>query len=206
MNRTFRALCRNSWLLPTTAFLLSACSTMSTPPSAPAVKIPLKTRQVALNQINNWQITGKIGVRSANDSGSATVDWVQHDNRYMISLTGPMGANSMKLTGRPGEVALDMSNGKHFTASSPEELLAKQWGYHLPVSNMKYWIRGLPVPGAISNPRYDSYNRLSSLQQQGWNVQFLSYMNSGGRDVPSRISLNSPALQVKIVVYQWKAS
>lgn len=205
MNRTQQALRIARWLFPMTVSLLSACTTLSTPPAAPGEKIPLKTRQTSLNQIQNWQINGKLAVRTQRDAGSATVDWVQRQNSYTISLIGPMGTNSFKLTGRPGRVVLNTSDGKQLTASSPEDLLAQAWGYHLPVSNMKYWIRGLPVPGSMSNPHYDTYNRLTSLQQQGWNVQFLSYMTSNGMDVPSRISLSSPAMQVKIVVYQWKA-
>ena len=42
---------------------------------------------------------------------------------------------------------LQTSDGKRYNAASPEQLLAEQWGFHLPVSNMKYWVRGLPVPG-----------------------------------------------------------
>ena len=99
-------------------------------------------REAKLSSIHRWHLSGKIALQSSRDSGSASVDWSQGLNRYNISLQGPLGAGAMKLWGQPGHVTLQTSNGKSYQAASAEQLLAKQWGFHLPVSNMNYWIRG----------------------------------------------------------------
>lgn len=187
-------------------FLLSSCSWVSTPPSAPGAQIPWKDRQVALNRIDNWKINGKIAVQTPQDSGSASIDWVQNQQRFNIALMGPLGTNSLKLWGQPGSVTMETSNGKRVTAGSPEQLLREQWGWDLPVSNLSYWVRGIPVPGGDFNGQYDQYHRLTSLVQNGWNVQYLSYMNVGAVDLPNRISISSAKLKTKIVVYQWKVA
>jgi outer membrane lipoprotein LolB len=103
-------------------------------------------------------------------------------------------------------VTLQTSDGKSFHAASAEQLLTKNWGFNLPVSNMRYWIRSLPVPDMAANTQYDSKGRLATLVQQGWRIDYLNYSNVGGVDLPERLSITSPALRVKIVVYQWRLS
>lgn len=156
-----------------------------------------------VSQINHFQISGKVAVQTAKDAGSATVDWLQNPNQFKMVLTGPLGSHRLTLMGRPGRVTLDTAEGKHLSASSPEELLAKYWGFRLPVSNLKYWIRGLPVPGIPSQPQYDASHRLIGLSQGNWHIQYLDYTHKGDMDLPSRLAINSDALRVKIIVYHW---
>lgn len=186
-------------LLP---LLISSCSTIA--PPAPSVQIPVKDRETSLGRVENWQLNGKIAINTAHDSGSATIDWIQIRNRYTISLFGPLGSNSLKLAGSPGHVTVQTSDGKSASASSPEQLLAKVWGWRLPVSSMHYWIRGLPVPGIPAQSHFDSYGRLTQLNQQGYDVQYLAYTSSKGVDLPSKVFITSPALKVKVIVYGWK--
>jgi outer membrane lipoprotein LolB len=186
------------------AFAITGCSTVTTPPPAPEVNIPKQDRQAALNKIQNWDVSGKIAVQTPKDSGSASVDWAQNHNKFMISLLGPLGSGGMKLSGQPGNVTLITSDGKSYTAASPEQLLAEKWGFHLPVSNLKYWIRGLPAPGSVADTRFDTYGRLSELSQQGWRVRYLGYSRINGIDLPTKIFANSSALNVKMMIYNWK--
>lgn len=188
------------------AFTLTSCSTVTTPPPAPEVKIPKQDRQAALNKIQNWDVSGKIAVQTPNDSGSASVDWAQNHSSFNISLTGPLGSGGMKLSGHPGNVTLITADGKSYTSSSPEQLLTEKWGFHLPVSNLKYWIRGLPAPGSVGNTQFDAYGRLSELSQQGWRVRYLGYSRINGIDLPTKIFANSKALNVKMMIYNWKVS
>jgi outer membrane lipoprotein LolB len=184
----------------------SGCSTIKpTAPTSPSIppKATWATRQAALNRIQNWHLNGKIAVRSSHDSGSASLDWLQNQHRYTISLQGPLGSGAMKLSGIPHQVTLQTSDGKSYHASSPEQLLATQWGFHLPVSSMNYWIRGLPVPGISASTGFDQSGRLSTLIQQGYRVDFLAYTNTGKMDLPEKLSITSPSLTVKIIVYQW---
>lgn len=187
---------------------LAGCATVTTTPiSTEKETIKAQTwaeREAALSKIKAWQINGKIAVRTPKDSGSANVDWQQSGGSYNIDLTGPLGSNSMKLKGRPGAVTMTTSKGERFSASSPEELLGRQWGFNVPVSNLKYWVRGLPAPGGANNQRFDEANRLSSFTQNGWHVQYPSYTSRHGVDLPSKVFITSSALDVKIVIYNWQ--
>jgi len=186
---------------------LASCSTTKsvTTGSTTAPKETWATREAALSQIKSWQINGKIAVQNTKDAGSASLDWFQSSQRYIISLQGPLGSHAMKLTGSPGQVTLQTSDGKSYRAASAEQLLAKQWGFHLPVSNMNYWVRGLPVPNVAANTHFDDAGRLSTLVQQGYRVEFLSYTNTGRWSLPDKISITSPDIHVKMIVYRWNA-
>lgn len=191
------------WIL-LLSLALTSCSTISPTPAPPAApKATWTDRQAALNNIQSWHLSGKIAVQTPQDSGSASVNWTQNHQGYNISLLGPLGSNGMRLSGQPGNVTLQTSDGKSYSAKSPEQLLASKWRFHLPVSNMKFWIRGLPVPGITADTSFDHYGRLNTLTQQGWRIDYLSYANTGGVDLPERLTITSPSLKVKIIVYQW---
>lgn len=181
---------------------LAGCTSLA-PKAPPQAALSWQERQTILNRLQSWQLNGKIAVQTPQDSGSATVDWMQSNSRYAVSLYGPLGTNGLKLSGQPGSVTLVMSDGKRYTANNPDELLAKRWGFHLPVSYLHYWIRGLPVPSLPSNSQFDASHRLVSLTQQGWQVQFLSYMSNGIIDLPEKLVITSSSLKVKIIVYRW---
>jgi outer membrane lipoprotein LolB len=189
----------------TTAWIMTAltgCATVA-PPATPQPKVTWETRKALLDRLDNWQISGKIAVTTAKDAGSASVDWSQHAQHYKISLYGPLGANAITLNGSPSNVVMITSDGKKITAPSAEQLIAQQWGWNLPVSYLKYWVRGLPAPSTTQNARFDAANHLVALSQQGYNIQFQSYTTSGAFDLPSRLSISSPALKSKIIIYKW---
>lgn len=191
------------------ALTLSSCASIAPTPSATPPAEPKATwaeRQTSLNRIQSWWLNGKIAVQTNKDSGSAAVSWTQTQRSYALAITGPLGAGSMKLSGTPSGVTLQASDGKTYSAKSAEQLLATKWGFKLPVSNMRYWMRGLPAPGASASTHFDQNARLTSLDQQGWHIEYMSYTNAGGIDLPEKVSITSPMLRVKIVVYQWRVA
>lgn len=159
-------------------------------------------RKLALNQLNHFAWQGKIAVHTKSDSGSGSVDWQQSGNHYTISLLGPVGSFSFKLKGSPGHVSLAKSDGTHYLANTPEGLLATHWRMRLPVSNLKYWVRGIPAPGS-SEQHFDTQARLTSLMQQGFTITFVDYQRVGRFDLPKKIVITGPTLIAKIIISHW---
>jgi outer membrane lipoprotein LolB len=184
---------------------VTSCTTM-TPPAAKQSTVTWDSRKALLERMQNWQISGKIAVITAKDSGSASVEWSQHANQFTLSLYGPLGANGIKMNGGPGLVTLKTSDGKTASAPTAEQLLSQQWGWQLPLASLKYWVRGLPVPGAPSQTTFDSAHRLASLSQQGFNIQYQGYTTAGTLDLPQHISITSPTIKSKIIIYKWTVS
>ncbi len=188
------------------AFLLGGCSTVQEA-SAPAQnkQTTWDNRSNSVANIHSWNLEGQISVRNRakNDSNSANLKWQQNSQHYTMLFYGPMGAGSQKLSGGPGRVVLQMANGKTVTAASPEALLASQTGWRLPVSSLYYWVRGLPVPNVAAEKKFDTYNHLTQLHQQGWTIQYLRYTAVNQIDMPTKIFLDNPQMNVKMIISQW---
>ncbi|WP_339547503.1 lipoprotein insertase outer membrane protein LolB [Pseudomonas sp. RA_35y_Pfl2_P32] len=157
-----------------------------------------------LTALDGWQIDGKIGIRAPKDSGSGTLFWLQRQDYYDIRLSGPLGRGAARLTGRPGDVSLEVANQGRYSAASPETLLEEQMGWKLPVSNLAWWVRGLPAPSSKSRLSLDADSRLASLEQDGWQVQYSAYTQQNGYWLPERIKLHGTNLDVTLVIKAWQ--
>lgn len=197
-------------LMTTALFLLmglSGCTTVKEAPQLPQNKpVTWDNRGTSLSNITKWNIQGMIAVhnQAKNTSVSANLSWQQNNQYYTMLFYGPMGAGSQKLTGGPGKVVLEMGDGKKVTAKSPEALLASQTGWRLPVSSLYYWIRGLPVPNLPAEKKFDTYNHITQLNQQGWVIQYLRYTSVNQMDLPTKILVMNPEMNVKMIISQWK--
>ncbi|TBU88346.1 lipoprotein localization factor LolB [Stutzerimonas kirkiae] len=157
-----------------------------------------------ITPLDGWQVSGKIGIRAPRDSGSGTLFWLQRQDYFDIRLSGPLGRGATRLTGRADAVSLEIAGEGRFEASSPEELLAERLGWQLPVSNLFWWVRGLPSPDSRSRLSLDGDSRLQRLAQDGWEVQYLSYIEQNGYHLPERIRLQGHDLQITLVIKDWQ--
>ncbi len=159
-------------------------------------------QQVA--SLDAWQISGKVGIRAPQDSGSGTLFWLQRQDYYDIRLSGPLGRGAARLTGRPGTILLEVANQGRYQAATPEQLMQEQLGLNLPVSHLLWWIRGLPSPDSKSRLNLDADSRLAQLSQDGWQVEYLRYAEQNGFWLPERIKLTGFDLQVTLVIKDWQ--
>ncbi|WP_095079692.1 lipoprotein insertase outer membrane protein LolB [Pseudomonas sp. Irchel s3h17] len=163
-----------------------------------------RVQKQQLTALDGWQIDGKIGIRAPKDSGSGTLFWLQRQDYYDIRLSGPLGRGAARLTGRPGDVTLEVANQGRYTAPSPDALLEEQMGWKLPVSNLAWWVRGLPAPSSKSRLSLDANSRLASLEQDGWKVEYTAYTQQNGYWLPERIKLHGRDLDVTLVIKAWQ--
>ncbi|MGE6530283.1 lipoprotein insertase outer membrane protein LolB [Pseudomonas sp. NPDC077382] len=193
-------------LFSTFALLLAGCAGLGPQESVegPGNAEDWKAHKAHISEIDGWQISGKIGIQAPRDSGSGTLFWLQRQGYFDIRLSGPLGRGATRLTGRPDAVALEVAGQGRFEADSPEALVESQLGWQLPVSYMLYWVRGLPAPDSRSRIALDSNGRLASLQQDGWDVQYLSYTEENGYPLPNRIKLAGRDLKITLVVKDWQ--
>lgn len=191
----------NYLLILLTVFLISSCSTLP-PPST--THQPWSTRQQQVVQLQAWQLNGKIGVQTQHDAGSANVDWSQQGQQYQLALFGPLGAGQIKLSGHPGLVTLQAADGQRITAPSAQALLARHWGWNLPVNYLQYWVRGVPAPGVAAKYDLDASQHLQQLTQAGWTIRYQQYTTVHQIDLPTKLTISSPILTAKLVIYEWK--
>lgn len=188
--------------------LLTGCSTQ--PRSGNTLgHTPLEQQQEQLRRIYTWQIDGKLGVRSPYESGTASLKWQQFPRAYNIHISGPLGHKRMQVQGEDGKVSLHRSGQPSISADNAEELLLQATGWGLPVSQLSYWVRGLPAPGApVDKLETDANGLVNHLQQQGWDITYLAYTPQAYLDsqllMPSRIQAVNNELRLTLVIRNWQ--
>jgi outer membrane lipoprotein LolB len=187
------------------AFLfLSGCASLTPLKTAQNVDVKWDDRVQNLSAIKSWNLKAAIALHTSKEADSGSLQWHQELDHYSFLLMGPLGSSSILLTGSPDQVELITPQGKKFYAKSAEILLEQQTGWRLPVSELAFWIRGLPAPGVGAKKQFDSFHRLTVLEQAGWRIQFLRYTTVNHVDLPTKIFLNYPSLSVRLVVTQWQ--
>lgn len=185
--------------------LITSCATVPAPETPRNETVGWDSRALTLANMHSWDVKGQVAIRTAKNAESISVRWQQNNQNYAINLFGPLGTNSYLLTGSKNQAVLTAPNGKKITADSAETLLIQQTGWDLPVSNLKYWIRGLPVPGMPAQKKFDAYHHLTALDQDGWRIEFLRYTSVKNIDLPSKLFLNRGDISVKLIISQWQA-
>lgn len=175
----------------------------------PAKKGPLnqrmswQARQHQLHPIQHWTINGAMGINMPNYAQAASMVWQQQARDYQVSLFGPFGVGRTTLTGTPTAVTL-LASGKQYKAKTPEKLMQEVLGWQLPVTNLYFWVRGLPAPNSPATTTFDAFHHLTELKQQGWKILYLRYTAIKGVDLPSKLVLQHGQLQVKFVIAKWQ--
>jgi outer membrane lipoprotein LolB len=166
-------------------------------------------RQVSLARIRAWDLRGRLWLRSADEGFNLSLQWRREADRHRIDLTGPLGGGRVRLTqDRHGAELRDASDVVDRDASV-QQLLARRTGWDLPLDGLNYWVLGLPAPDAPTQSEIDSWGRLKTLEQFGWDIRFLEYVQQGGHELPSRVFIKrrhdaaDRTLEVRLVVEKW---
>jgi outer membrane lipoprotein LolB len=141
----------------------------------------------------NFSITGKIGVRTAKQSGSAFYAWSQEGERFAIDLTGALGIGQTHIEGIPGRVSLQSAKTGFIEASTPEALLQSATGWRAPISYLPHWITGQPVDSTSPITR-DAQQRILTLNEGGWDVAF-HYDDQANLQYPNRLVMHQMTMQ-----------
>lgn len=192
---------RWAWIL--LLMVLQACSSVREVPA----NAPMGDRDKGLMALEDWQFEGKLGFRVPGESGSLYLDWQQQADEYRISLQGPLGQGAAEITGSPAGVLLTQGD-QHLAGASAEALVQQQFGWHLPVSDLRYWLRGLPAParGQVVELIRDDKGLLLSQTQGDWVLHYSQYQWVDGLAMPGRVKAIAETLGVRLtlVIKQWQ--
>ena len=186
--------------------LISGCSTLKT--SQPKLtdsqkKTAWLTHKNTLNEIDEWQFSGRFSAQNETESWHGSISWTQKQNHFNILISGPLSSGSMSLSGDNKNSTLKLSNDHLFESSDPEALLEEHTGLQLPVKSLRYWLIGIP-----SNHNYSStlnpHGQLDQLTQKGWDIAFKRYKQINNLALPNKIFLNNSEYTVRLVIKHWQ--
>lgn len=184
---------------------ISACSSVHSPANPIISDSAVKSQKSQSSEsMQAWSLSGSISIVQPQHSTIATLSWTQYNpNTYNLLLYGPLSLGQIQIQGQPGMVTLQQSGHPTVTASNAEALILKQLGWTLPVSNLYYWVRGLPAPGAVRDLQKDASQRLVGFSQQGWEIQYLGFQTVNGMALPTKIVATYPNLRLTLAIKRW---
>lgn len=198
-------------------FALTGCATQGKTPtpgtsnaSVPSdPQIAWKQRQADFAKMSSWRMQGRVGIQFRDESVSVGIAWLQQGkDQYEMNIKNPLtGAVVAYMQGSATEVTLKTEDGKTYQDANAERLLQGHMGVSLPLSGMKYWVRGIPSPDApVEVVKLDSMGRPEMLQQSGWQVAYTGWKGNGLRALPEKINLTRAAenTRVKVIAKDWQ--
>jgi outer membrane lipoprotein LolB len=187
--------------------LLSGCAAVEQVPGPDKTALWLAHRN-KLEQLQSWQIKGRISVHIDNEAWSASLHWRQEAAAFNLQIIAPFGKGTFEMTGDPHGVVMRTSDNRLLHSDSAEALMLEHFGWFVPLSGLQYWIKGQAAPGnRAMKVSLDDKGRLLGQVQDGWRMEYSRYLQSGGYDLPGRITLQNNELQlnVRLLVREWNS-
>ncbi|GGB31910.1 outer-membrane lipoprotein LolB [Oceanisphaera marina] len=156
----------------------------------------------ALAQLQQWQLSARLGIITSDERGSLSLFWRQNRNDYRMNLTNVVGKRVFDLSRQGRSVQLTDSDGQQHQAADARELVQRLTGWDLPVEQLSYWIKGLP--GATDQVTYDEHGRPSTIKAHGWELRYLGYTQIEGLWLPSRLDLSHQDTKLRLAINQWE--
>lgn len=180
------------WLLLLLAsFILAGCGGLQTQPSSSRDGF---RGNVA---IRDWSLSGRIGITAPDNAHSGYLNWTQCGSRYELRINGPLGSAAVKLVGDEHQVTLYEGNSDPISADSPEQLL-QYYGWDLPLSQLRYWIRGVPDPDRAYS------NTATGFVQSDWTLSFPRQTVVDPYTLPAKATAVAGPTRVTLVIQEWQ--
>ena len=189
---------------------LAGCATQ---PAQPPVADPASAwdrREQRLARIDAWEVRGRLAVSPPGQVGNASFLWVRRQDQNRLTLAAPFGGGRVRVVYDAERAALTDRSGEVHYGVSVQALLARATGWWLPIQGLEHWVLGLPAPAAPAQRELDAWGRLETLEQAGWRIEFIEYVEQGGYELPRRIFIRrqngSPfgdSLEARFVIERW---
>ena len=183
------------------ALALAACQTV---PVAPAPSVAWSVRRPALQNLGRFGLNGRVAVAVGKQGFNAGLRWAQSGAVTTLALTGPLGAGGVQVTADGGHLSVVTSHGKHLGDTEARAQLQYKLGFEPPLASLRYWVLGVPDPARAASVQLDPQQRLTSLTQDGWQVDYGSYMPVGAEWLPRLMTLRREGVRVRVVVDGWQ--
>lgn len=147
--------------------------------------------------LDNWGIKGRLALFGAADSWTASIDWRHKPGDDLLKLSGPLGQGGLIIALFGDCITVSYAVDQSETSCQVDELIQKYLGVRVPVSNLSYWVLGLPAPDQSFQMQPDGFI------QAGWHVAFLKNVEIDGRQLPKKIFISKDQSKLKLLIDHW---
>ena len=185
--------------------VVAGCRTVPVAVQPPASGAPSwNVTRPELQGHDHFDLKGRVAVAAGKDGFSASLRWIQAGSHSQVSLEGPLGAGAVQITADGNSLSIVNSHGDHLDADAARADLEARLGFDPPLGSMRYWVLGVPDPSRPAQETVDpQQQRLQSLKQDGWQVDYAGYMPNGNGWLPSRLTVQRQGVRVRVIVNDW---
>ncbi|MDR3416453.1 MAG: lipoprotein insertase outer membrane protein LolB [Nevskia sp.] len=192
-------------LLGAAGAMLGGCATVEPAPSlagnSEQAQRNWDARRAALEQVHDFSLQGRLA-ESGLVSFGGDLSWIQNGSHFQARFYGPLGVGALAIEGEPGDMEVRAKDGTYRTGV-PEVLMQEKFGWSMPVDGLRYWVLGLPAPGAGAALQLDDGGHILSLRQNGWQLDYAEYQNVAGLDLPRKFALSDPQRRFRVFIDTW---
>jgi outer membrane lipoprotein LolB len=207
--------------------VVAGCRTVPVQPPPSAGSQAWDVTRSELQARDHFELKGRVAVAAGKDGFNAALRWTQNGTLSHVSLAGPLGAGGVEIAADGGHLGIVTSNGEHLDSDAARGELEQRLGFDPPLGSLRYWVLGVPDPATPAKETVDpQQQRLQSLQQNGWQIDYGGYMSSGigpsgigssgngpvgagpagegaGASLPSRLTVQRSGVRVRLIVDGW---
>lgn len=157
-------------------------------------------------QIQVWEIRGRLGVQSKNNGGTMDIIWQQSEQDFTIRLIAPLGAGTYLIQGNHEFAEIRYPDGHKEIVDNIDDIFIATLDVNLPANVIKDWIRGLPTKSLpLERIEWNEQGLLNRVKQSGWNVEMTKY---AGAEVLLPHALyasrdDDTELDIRLLLRQW---
>jgi len=186
--------------------VVAGCRTAPPVQQPAAVSQPWDVTRPALQARDHFQLKGRVAVAAGKDGFNASLRWIQAGTVSQVSLEGPLGAGGVQITASGDSLNIVTAHGDHLDSDAARAELEARLGFDPPLGSLRYWIQGVPDPAIPAKEKVDpQQQRLQSLEQDGWQIDYTGYMPSGAVSLPAKLTLQRAGVRVRLVVDGWNS-
>jgi len=182
--------------------LLQGCTTS---PKEFGVAENPKVLRERLYQLENFQVTGKLGFRNPEEAFSVAVNnWTQQADHYQLDLSSTFfGLGAVRISGTPSWITLEEAGEQPIHSQYPSETLEQLLNMPLPIQRIRYWVRGIPAPQSKGIEQINQKGLVESIMQDGWHIQLDRYQDINGLPLPGRIKIIRDKTRITLAIASW---
>ncbi|HEV7715724.1 MAG TPA: lipoprotein insertase outer membrane protein LolB, partial [Steroidobacteraceae bacterium] len=182
---------------------ISVVGCRTIPTAAPLPSQPWEVRRSALQAEDRFDMDGRIAVAAAKEGFNARLRWQQQGARSQLALDGPLGMGGVRITADGPALNIVNSRGERLDSDAARRDIAAKLGFEPPFDSLRYWVLGVPNPSHPADEVLDDQQRLATLRQDGWLIEYGGYSTVGGQWLPVRMTLKRDDIRLKLVVDKW---
>ncbi len=188
--------------------LLGACAVQPPRPVAepPVLAADWPARRAQLQTREDFELRGRVAAAAGEQGFSAGLHWRQDATRGVIRLDGPLGVGGLVIEVNGDALRLSTSRGETLDDTAARRELERQLGFELPLTALRYWVRGVPQPAvpAVEALAEDA-PQLATLDQSGWHITYGEYGAGDLAGWPRRLVVEREGARLKLLIERWDA-